>query len=631
MSDEFLKAALGYAKAGWAVLPLKERSKAPLTKHGVRDATTDPAQIREWWGQHPAANIGIVPPPDRFVYDVDVAKGKRGADTLESLEAEHGAVPRDLVQVTGSGGLHIVMAMEEGRRPPPALNSAHINVKGHTGYIVAAPSVHPDTGKRYRWEGLDPSGFASAAKAAPMAPDWLWQAARSDSTQSGDSDDLDYLTGRLQWPAKRLRKVLNRLDLEEWCDDYHGWLKVGMALHHESQGEDWGLDLWHEFSEESGKYDPDELDKRWRGFGKAPGEPIRFVSMVYEAGMESMLKDSDAPPDERKTKSKVTLKRWTAEDVASFNPPVEFVEGLLREGEFSAVIGPSGTGKTFFAYTLGFHVASGREFFGRKVRKRPVIYVGLEGEDGVISRNRALEIEYREDSLVYILTGAFSMRTDKATLKFVVDVARETEAGLIIIDTLARAMAGGDENSAQDMGLIIEAAGAIQRATGAHVMLIHHTGKDVTKGGRGSSALKPALDLEVQVETEGSIRAATVTKSKNSVDGDRIEFVIRSREIDFIDSWGEPMNVGVIRSPLADDFAPMEDGMNEREQHMFRTLKRLALLDDVTRDMLKTDLKREGWGSELDSESWRRTFNRTLKGLMPEHITEADGYVRLAN
>src|SRR5690606_8197139 len=60
MNDTNLKAALAYARQGWAVFPLKPgQKKPPLTTHGYKDATTDPEAIRAWWGKWPAANIGL--------------------------------------------------------------------------------------------------------------------------------------------------------------------------------------------------------------------------------------------------------------------------------------------------------------------------------------------------------------------------------------------------------------------------------------------------------------------------------------------------------------------------------------------------------------------------------------------
>ena len=70
---------------------------------------------------------------------------------------------------------------------------------------------------------------------------------------------------------------------------------------------------------------------------------------------------------------------------------------------------------------------------------------------------------------------------------------------LVVIDTLARALAGGNENAPEDMGALIGNAKRIQEATGAAVLFVHHSGKDTSRGSRGHSSLKGAADLEIEV------------------------------------------------------------------------------------------------------------------------------------
>ena len=91
---------------------------------------------------------------------------------------------------------------------------------------------------------------------------------------------------------------------------------------------------------------------------------------------------------------------------------------------------------------------------------------------------------------------------------------------MIVIDTLARAMGGGDENSGQDMGRLIRHADLLRQMTGAHVHLVHHSGKDAGRGARGHSSLLGALDTEIHVEEhEDGTRVATITKQKDGEEG----------------------------------------------------------------------------------------------------------------
>jgi hypothetical protein len=170
--DELLTAALGYAAAGLAVFPLRPRSKAPLISNddggrGFHDATTDPDQIRAWWTDVPTANIGIRPPTDILVVDVDPRAG--GDAELSRLIKQHGKLPGTWTTRTGSGGWHLWFTTTNLTEVRAQLGRG-IDLKTHSkGYLVAPPSMHPN-GTRYRW--VTPPGSDPAP-----APQWLRHAA----------------------------------------------------------------------------------------------------------------------------------------------------------------------------------------------------------------------------------------------------------------------------------------------------------------------------------------------------------------------------------------------------------------------------------------------------------------------
>lgn len=160
----FADAALALAASGFAVFPLQPRSKEPYPgSRGFADATTEPARIRAWWGAAPESNVGLRPPPGVLVVDVDPRNG--GDVALRELEAAGHSLPDTLTARTGGGGLHAYY-----RVPPdlawPKEAAPGIDLKGHRSYVLAAPSVHPDTGKLYEW--LTPLGMPIAE-----APAWL--------------------------------------------------------------------------------------------------------------------------------------------------------------------------------------------------------------------------------------------------------------------------------------------------------------------------------------------------------------------------------------------------------------------------------------------------------------------------
>lgn len=149
-------AALELAEAGWDVHPL--RGKRTASAHGFKDATRDPARIRLWFGRGSNLNIGIAVPPGIVVVDVDRIAG--GFDTLHAIEAEWGPLPPTLTSETGGYGLHLLYACDTRGLSQKVIGPGIQSRVGGRGYIVAPPSIHPDTGRAYAWR----------QPASPVAP-----------------------------------------------------------------------------------------------------------------------------------------------------------------------------------------------------------------------------------------------------------------------------------------------------------------------------------------------------------------------------------------------------------------------------------------------------------------------------
>lgn len=152
-------AAIAYAEAGWAVFPCRPRGKTPLTEHGVKDATTNLAVVKQWWADTPDANIGVATgqPSGIWVLDID---GDPGLQSLRALADTGHTVPLTLSSGTGHGTHLFYLA-------PPGLTIRNragvrpgIDVRGDGGYVIVPPSVHP-TGRRYRWRHPEDEGVAS--------------------------------------------------------------------------------------------------------------------------------------------------------------------------------------------------------------------------------------------------------------------------------------------------------------------------------------------------------------------------------------------------------------------------------------------------------------------------------------
>ena len=207
------------------------------------------------------------------------------------------------------------------------------------------------------------------------------------------------------------------------------------------------------------------------------------------------------------------------------------VRGLLPSEGIAAVYGPSGSGKSFLIADLCFGIAAGLpEWFGRKIKQAPVVYVALEGSAGLRNRISALETHYKmpiPDCFRFVM-GGFTLQ-NTAQIEVFADQAAET-LGLgvvVVIDTLNQASPGADENSSQDMGAIIAAAKLLGERLQGLVVLVHHTGKDTSRGLRGHSSLGAALDAAIEVEIKGGLRSWSATKVKDDDLGGRHAFALK--------------------------------------------------------------------------------------------------------
>lgn len=160
-----LEAALAYARRGWRVLPLHgvtdrgactclwrdctSPGKHPRTAHGVKDATTDEAQIRKWWETWPDANIGIACGRESGIVVLDIDPRNGGEESLARLIEKHGELPTTATCTTGSGGAHHYFKYpKEGIRKK--VLEPGIDLISDGGYVVAPPSVH-ESGNGYSW------------------------------------------------------------------------------------------------------------------------------------------------------------------------------------------------------------------------------------------------------------------------------------------------------------------------------------------------------------------------------------------------------------------------------------------------------------------------------------------------
>ena len=239
------------------------------------------------------------------------------------------------------------------------------------------------------------------------------------------------------------------------------------------------------------------------------------------------------------------------------------IKGWLGCGQMSVMYGPSNVGKSFAALDMAWHVASGEMWHGFRVSGGPVLYLATEGGSSFHNRIYALAQKYeRTDVPLYIRPSPVDLLRPNADLAEIIALVEEIKEASgqdcvqIVVDTVSRAMAGGNENGPEDMTAFISNVDAMRAATGAHCMLVHHSGKDVAAGARGHSSLRAATDTEIEMELsrEDGLRFARATKQRDMETG--AEFAFKLDVITLgVDQDGDDVTTCVIEPVQGDEIA----------------------------------------------------------------------------
>ena len=275
-----------------------------------------------------------------------------------------------------------------------------------------------------------------------------------------------------------------------------------------------------------------------------PDEPNNFDAndLAQRDGADvlaELLEGATEPP-----KPAPRYKLLGADELRDLPPLAWRVRGVLPAVGLAGLYGPSASGKSFLAFDMAAAIAEGRRWFDCRVEAAPVVYAALEGEGGFKLRAQAWEVSRGRalpDGLSMVLQP-FKL-TEPQDVK---DLAAVVPAGAVVfLDTLNRAAPTADENSSKDMGEILSAAKQLQSLINGLVVLVHHTGKDSTKGLRGHSSLFAALDAAVEVSRDGDRREWKVAKSKDGQDGDAQPFKLQIETLG-TDDYGDAVTSCVV-------------------------------------------------------------------------------------
>lgn len=519
-------------------------------------------------------------------------------------------LPKTLTHRTPTGGWHVIYRLPEGHagvpnsvaKPDGGVLGKGLDVRSTNGYIVAPGSTVE-------------AGEYAVAEDRPIvdAPTWLvvrlgQVTAKAPAADVGDATE-ETVQRALKWLKKAERSVKgaggDQTAYRVACqlrDFGLSYLQACEAM----RSEEWDYGCgWRD-----SRLEDKPIASAYRYAQNEEGGTRAMAT----AGMFQTVGTSAQVPTERTKGGPQLADDLANEDIAG--DPI--VKHFLDRRSFAQIYGPSGEGKTFVALDIAYHVAAGKPWMGHKVDGGPVLYLAYEGN----LRRRVKALRQRMGYVkapLYIDSSAYDLRDvgGQQALSQSLAVIKQAQGQypvLIIIDTFARAMMGGDENSAQDVGIFTQAVDELIRETTACVLIIHHSGKDASKGARGSSALRAALDTSFEV----SNRTITADKQREEDMADALRFQLQPVNVG-IDKDGEAITSCIVEA----DGSPVANSrpLSAKGEHAFSVVSDLTGKENapVMRARVTAKLQDEGFGRSTSHE-WIRRLEKAGR-IMVENDT----------
>jgi hypothetical protein len=562
----------GEFKAKWAVVLDNGYEPVPI-KRGTKACVIDdwstieltPEVAKEWASNgHAKDGLGIRTRLRPFA-DFDI-KDKPVLARLIKLfrrELKRRGLPMPLKRIGDAPKCGYLFRTDQ---PFPKISSpAYLDSEGRKAQVeilcdgrqFVAFAIHPDTKKPYRWvsDGKSPENIKAADlplmdrelgqwivdRFVEIAEGEEWEPVRTktDKTNRPAIEFDEDIRPPPDWDNKKklIESALDAIDPSYW-GDHDEWIDLAMALHHESEGSEEGFELFDEISSQAPKYNGKKTPRDvWDSIRGDVSNP-KTAGYIFDIAKEEYgwnFPKKEIEEDE----GKLPLAYFDVATVELDKADNYLIDGVLDKESLAMVFGNSSAGKTFFMLHMSFCIASEKEFFGRLTRNGLVLYVAAESGRRIANRVVAARREFKEKNTpIRVITSNVNLYKDKADLKRIIKAVKdaETQFGMpavaIIIDTLARATPGMNENSSEDMGKAIGHLDELRNETGAAVVLVHHSGKDETKGARGWSGLHAAVDHEIEIKRDGDVRSADLgSKQRDTQDKSAVTFSLKVVEL----------------------------------------------------------------------------------------------------
>jgi hypothetical protein len=295
--------------------------------------------------------------------------------------------------------------------------------------------------------------------------------------------------------------------------------------------------------------------------------------MVFDEyeGLNSSFGEACRKADERLRKTRTSESNGRAKDIAikltyfdecsSTAPKRWLIKGVVAFGETSSWIAPPGRGKSALHSDISVHLAAGMDWRGHRTKGQfGVVYFAFERADLVKRRNAAYARRLDLSGLPIAVGCEIIDLMHPGCVDIILATIKAAEkqfgvpVGYIVIDTFAKGIAagGGDEDKARDQNKCLTNLRRLHERADLHIAIVGHTGKDESKGSRGSNAHPADADLQVQIfGNENQIKSARVIKGNDQPEGELTAFRLESAELGF-DEDGDPITTAILCDEVFD-------------------------------------------------------------------------------
>jgi hypothetical protein len=483
-----LDAALLYAQSGIPIFPTVVNGKEPATANGFKDATTNEAQIRAWWGDNPGYGIAMCP-EDMGWCVVDQDPGGQKPN-----------IPDTYTNQTPRGGFHYIFA---GSLPPTTSKiGEHIDTRGRLSYILLPPSV------------VNGVAYKTVDDREPViVPDWIVEATKPREKALASITEEQDLPHNVSRAIEYLDGLVKAGDVS--IEGHNGNKKMYMTaawLSDLGLSEEKAVELIEEH------YNPHSIPPWSHDELEAEDGPIlnafRYKqnsggSHATEAQQTLFQEAASLLPTEAPSVAKRSRFYFEDEDEQDNAPdPLWLLPDVFPDQSTVLVLGRTGSFKTYVLEDSMLAIASGEDScFGVKpVRVGPTFYGAHEARAAIKKSRRQAwrglhEITHK---VPFFVSSAPHIGDEEQCEEFREQIRIRLRQGKsrisgIVLDTVAKCMVGLDENSAADMGRFVAFCDSLRDEFQCCVFAVHHLGKDEDKLGRGSTALQAGFDTTIRV------------------------------------------------------------------------------------------------------------------------------------